>query len=240
MATINMQRNDQALYQDHAETWWDGTKRFQRTLANQVYPRLKYFDRVAPDWAGLNVLDLGCGGGFMAEPLARRGAHVTGIDPSAASLEAARKHAESQGLDITYKQGVGEAIPLDLNSMDRVVCVDVLEHVQDVDKVLSEIRRVLRPNGLFLFDTVNRNWLSRLLAVTMVEDVLRVIPKNTHDADKFIRPTELCRLLESNGFTVKETFVGMAPVWVNRRLDFVFGITPFKWIMYLGYAIAEK
>ena len=235
-----MQRNDQAIYQDHAETWWDGTKRFQRTLANQVRPRLIYFDRVAPDWTGLNVLDLGCGGGFMAEPLAQRGAHVTGVDPSAASLEAARKHAETQGLDIAYRQGVGEVIPLDLNSMDRVVCVDVLEHVQDIDKVLSEVRRVLRPNGLFLFDTVNRNWLSRLLAVNMVEDVLRVIPRNTHDADKFIRPAELRRKLESNGFTVKQNFVGMGPVWVNRRLDFVFGITPFKWIMYLGYAIARE
>ena len=185
---INMQRNDQAIYQDHAETCWDGTKRFQRTLANQVHPRLKYFDRVTPDWAGLNVLDLGCGGGFMAEPLAQRDARVTGVDPSTTSLEAARKHAKSQGLDITYQQGVGEAIPLETGSMDRVVCVDVLEHVQDLDKVLSEVRRVL----------------------------------------------------ESNGFTVKEPFVGMGPVRVNRRLDFVFGLTPFKWIMYLGYAIATK
>ncbi|MFA5054690.1 MAG: bifunctional 2-polyprenyl-6-hydroxyphenol methylase/3-demethylubiquinol 3-O-methyltransferase UbiG [Dehalococcoidia bacterium] len=235
-----MQRNDQSLYQNHAETWWDGTKRFQRTLANQIYPRLKYFDRVAPDWTGLNVLDLGCGGGFMAEPLARRGARVTGIDPSAASLEAARKHAEAQRLDITYRQGVGEDIPLETGSMDRVVCVDVLEHVKDIDKVLSEVRRVLRPKGLFLFDTVNRNWLSRLLVLNVVEDVLKLIPKNTHDADKFIRPVELSRLLGNNGFTVKEPFVGMGPVWVNRRLDFVFGITPFKWIMYLGHAIASE
>jgi len=235
-----MKRNDQAIYQDHAETWWDGTKRFQRTLANQVHPRLKYFDRVAPDWVEMNVLDLGCGGGFMTEPLALRGARVTGIDPSDASLEAARKHAGAQGLDITYRQGVGEAIPLDSNSIDRVICVDVLEHVQYVDKVLSEIRRVLRPNGLFLFDTVNRNWLSRLLTVNMAEDVLRVIPKNTHDADKFIRPAELRHKLENSGFLVKDNFVGMGPVWVNRRLDFVFGITPFKWIMYLGYAIAKE
>jgi len=174
----------------------------------------------------------------MAEPLARRGARVTGVDPSAASLEAAGKHAKTQGLDIIYRQGVGEAIPLETGSMDRIVCVDVLEHVQDIDKVLSEVRRVLRPKGLFFFDTVNRNWLARLLAVTVVEDVLRVIPKNTHDADKFIRPAELRRLLDSNGFTVKEPFVGMGPVRVNRRLDFVFGLTPFKWIMYLGYAIA--
>jgi len=238
--TINMQRNDQATYQDHAEAWWDGTKRFHRMLANQVHPRLTYFDRIAPDWKGLDVLDLGCGGGFMAEPLSRRGARVTGVDPSAASLEAARKHAQSQGLNIVYREGKGEAIPLESGSMDRIICVDVLEHVQDLDKVISEIRRVLRPQGLFLFDTVNRNWLSRVLAVTVVEDILRVIPKNTHDGDKFIRPAELRHKLQSSGFAIKEPFVGMGPVWVNRRLDFVFDITPFKWIMYLGYAIAKE
>lgn len=235
-----MQRNDQAIYQDYAESWWNGSKRFQRILANQVYPRLTYFDRVAPNWTGLEVLDLGCGGGFMAEPLARRGARVTGVDPSVASLEAARKHAQAQGLDIDYREGIGEAIPLEDRSIDRVVCMDVLEHVQDLKKVLAEVRRVLRPHGLFFFDTVNRNWLSRLLAVTVVEDILRVIPKGTHDPDKFIRPAEMRHHLENSGFTVKDAFVGMGPVGVNRRLDFIFGLWPVKWIMYLGYAIATE
>ena len=235
-----MKRNDQAIYQDYAEFWWDGTKRFQRMLANQVHPRLKYFDRVVPDWTGLDILDLGCGGGFVAEPLARRGAHVIGVDPSVASLEAARKHAQAQGLDIDYREGIGEAIPLEDRSIDQVVCMDVLEHVQDLEKVLAEVRRVLRPHGLFFFDTVNRNWLSRLLAVTVVEDVLRVIPKGTHDSDKFIRPVEMRHHLENNGFIVKDRFVGMGPVGVNRRLDFVFGLWPVKWIMYLGYAIATE
>lgn len=144
-----MKRNDQSIYQDYAQSWWDGSQKFQRTLANQVPPRLAFFDRVAPNWKGMEVLDLGCGGGFMSEALAQRGAHVTGIDPSVASLEAARKHAQSQGLEIVYRKGVGESIPLDTRSVDRVVCVDVLEHVQDVEKVLVEIYRVLRPHGIF-------------------------------------------------------------------------------------------
>jgi 2-polyprenyl-6-hydroxyphenyl methylase/3-demethylubiquinone-9 3-methyltransferase len=165
---------------------------------------------------------------------------VTGVDPSVASLEAARKHAQAQGLDIDYREGIGEAIPLEARSIDQVVCMDVLEHVQDLEKVLAEVRRVLRPHGLFFFDTVNRNWLSRLLAVTVVEDILRVIPKGTHDSDKFIRPAEMRHHLESNGFIVKDAFVGMGPVGVNRRLDFVFDLLPVKWIMYLGYAIATE
>jgi 2-polyprenyl-6-hydroxyphenyl methylase/3-demethylubiquinone-9 3-methyltransferase len=235
-----MKRNDQSIYQDYAQSWWDGSQKFQRTLANQVTPRLAFFDRVASTWKGLEVLDLGCGGGFMSEALAQRGAHVTGIDPSVASLEAARKHAQSQDLEIVYREGVGESIPLDAHSMDRVVCVDVLEHVQDVDKVLVEIHRVLRPHGIFFFDTINRNWLSRLLVVTMMESVLKVIPPGAHNADKFIRPMELQRQLERKGFTVDlNTFVGMEPIGVDHHHDFVFGLVPSTRIMYLGFAIAD-
>lgn len=175
----------------------------------------------------------------MSEALAQRGACVTGIDPSIACLEAARKHAQSQGLKIVYCEGVGENIPLDTHSVDRVVCVDVLEHVQDLEKVIIEIHRVLRPHGILFFDTVNRNWLSKLLAVTIAEDVLKVVPRDTHDPDKFIRPIEMRRQLERNRFTVEpDALLGMGPIGVNRRLDFVFGLLPATWIMYLGYARA--
>jgi len=192
-----------------------------------------------PRDSDLEVLDLGCGGGFMSEALARRGACVTGIDPCIASLEAARKHAQSQDLAIVYHEGVGENIPLDNHSVDRVVCVDVLEHVQDLEKVI-EIRRVLRPYGILFFDTINRNRLSRLLAVTVLESVLKIVPCGAHDPDKFIRPMEMQRHLQRNGFAVEpDAFVGMGPIGVNRRLDFVFGLSPVTWIMYLGYAIAN-
>jgi len=144
-------------------------------------------------------------------------------------------------LEIVYHVGMGENIPLDNQSVDRVVCVDVLEHVQDLEKVIAEIHRVLRPQGILFFDTIDRNWLSRLLAVTMVESVLKMIPRGTHDPDKFIRPLELQRLLEKNGFEIKpDSFVGMGPVGINRRFDFVFGLLPVTWIQYLGYAIANE
>lgn len=236
-----MKRNNQTLYQDHAQTWWDNPQRFQRLLANQEPPRLAYFDRIALHWQGLAVLDLGCGGGFTAEALARRGAKVIGVDPSTASLEAGHHHAHAAGLEIKYHAGIGEAIPLATHSIDRVVCVEVLEHVEDLPQVLREVHRVLRPQGLFFFSTVNRNWLSALLAITIAEKILHLIPRGTHEASRFIRPGEMTHHLEQVGFTVKpEQFIGMGPVGINRRLDFVFGLLPVTWIMYLGYAIANK
>jgi len=203
-----------------------------------VRPRLQYFERLAPGWQGLDVLDLGCGGGYMSEALARRGANVVGVDPSGASLQAARLHAAQAGLAIDYRQGVGEAIPAADRSVDRLVCVDVLEHVQDVQKVLAEVRRLLRPGGIFLFDTVNRNLLSSFLVVTMAEDLLRIIPRGTHDPQKFIKPVELQRRLEMLGFTVdRSKFRGMGPVGINRRGDLTFGLLPVTWLVYLGFAV---
>jgi 2-polyprenyl-6-hydroxyphenyl methylase/3-demethylubiquinone-9 3-methyltransferase len=212
--------------------------RFQRSLKLLVKPRFQYFEQVAPGWQGLDVLDLGCGGGYMSEALAERGARVVGVDPSAASLEAARRHTAQAGLRIDYRLGVGEAIPAADRSMDRVICVDVLEHVQDLGKVLSEIRRVLRPGGIVLFDTLNRSWLSGFLAVEIAEDLLRIIPRGTHDPKNFIKPHELQHSLERLGFLVDPNkFKGMGPVGINRRGDILFGLIPLTWLVYLGYAI---
>ncbi len=232
-----MNRNDQSLYDDHAASWWEQPLRFQRSLKLLVKPRLQYFEQVAPGWQGLEVLDLGCGGGYMTEALSERGARLVGVDPSAASLEAARRHAVQAGLAIDYRQGIGEAIPAADRSMDRLVCVDVLEHVQDLGQVLKEIRRVLRPGGLFLFDTVNRSLFSSFLTVTVAEDILRIIPRGTHDPKKFIKPHELQHSLERLGFLVDpQKLKGMGPVGINRRGDIVFGLIPLTWLVYLGYA----
>ena len=125
----------------------------------------------------LAVLDLGCAGGFMAEALATRGATVTGIDPAAQAINAARAHAAEAGLEIQYDVGVGEELPYDDAAFDVVVCVDVLEHVEDLTKVLAEVARVLKPGGLFLFDTINRNRLSRFVTITVAEDILRLLPQ---------------------------------------------------------------
>jgi 2-polyprenyl-6-hydroxyphenyl methylase / 3-demethylubiquinone-9 3-methyltransferase len=181
-------RNDLTIYDRVADRWWSGEVRWVRTLRNLVPGRLKWFDRHI-DWQGKEVLDLGCAGGFMAEALAARGATVTGIDPAAEAVEAAAPpRGGESGLRIRYDTGVGEALPYAEAAFDAVVCVDVLEHVADLDRVLSEVARVLRPGGLFLFDTINRNALARLATVTMAENVLRLLPRGTHDPALFIRP----------------------------------------------------
>jgi len=219
-------RNKQDIYDDVAAHWWSDDVRWVRTLKNLVPARLKFFDRHI-DWSNKDVLDLGCAGGFMAEAMVKRGARVTGIDPAKDAISAATAHAAETGLTIRYDVGIGEALPYDNAAFDAVVCVDVLEHVSDLQKVLSEVDRVLRPGGLFLFDTINRNPIARLATITVAEDVLRLLPKGTHDPDMFIKPRELTDGLTNAGLT-PGPMTGIGPVGLTKRLDFKFGVLPFK------------
>ena len=236
-SSVRQTLNDLSIYETYAETWWTGEHRWLRTLHNLVPARLAHFDLLVDAWQGCRVLDLGCGGGFMSEALAGRGAVVTGIDPAQPALAIARSHAKSGGLSIIYLHGTGEAIPVKDATFDQVVCVDVLEHVDDIDTVLAEVHRVLRPGGLFLFDTINRNWLARLVIVTFGERILRLLPRGTHDPAKFITPDELRARLIQHGFAVHR-FVGLGPKGLDRRFDFTFGLLPTTTIMYMGSATA--
>jgi 2-polyprenyl-6-hydroxyphenyl methylase / 3-demethylubiquinone-9 3-methyltransferase len=230
-------RNDLSIYRTYAPSWWDGSQRFLRLLHNIVPARLKHFDTVVGTWRGKSVLDLGCGGGFMAEALAEKGAAVIGVDPSEAAIRAAEEHAAAQGLKIDYRVGSGESIPVADHAVDCVVCVDVLEHVADLDRVLDEIKRVLKPGGLFLFDTINRTTLAALVLVHLGETVFRLLPRGTHDPAMFIRPEELSAELSARGFALGP-LVGLGPRGINRRLDFTFGRLPSLQIMYMGHARA--
>lgn len=227
-------RNDLSIYDAEADKWWSGKTRWVRTLHNMVPGRLAYFDRFA-HWPGARVLDLGCAGGFMAEAIAARGAIVTGIDPAPKAIEAARAHADSTGLSIRYDVGAGEDLPYVDAAFDIVVCVDVLEHVRDLERVLSEVARVLRPGGVFLFDTINRNALARFAVITVAEDVLGLLPKGTHDPDMFIKPAELRRALGASAFDVGR-FTGLGPRGITKRGDFLFGRVPGTAIIYMGHA----
>ncbi|MFD1341948.1 bifunctional 2-polyprenyl-6-hydroxyphenol methylase/3-demethylubiquinol 3-O-methyltransferase UbiG [Litorisediminicola beolgyonensis] len=230
------ERNDLTIYDTVADKWWSDEIRWVRTLKNLVPGRLTWFDRQT-DWDGRDVLDLGCAGGFMAEALARRGARVTGLDPAQGAIAAARAHAESEGLAIRYDIGVGEEMPFDDQSFDIVVCVDVLEHVADLDTTLAEVARVLRPGGLFLYDTINRNPLARFVAITMAEDVIGILPKGTHDPAMFITPSELDAAMTRAGLAPTAR-TGLGPRGVNRRGDLTFGPLPLQTVQYMGAARA--
>jgi len=227
-------RNDLTIYDQVAEQWWSDEIRWVRTLKNLVPGRLSWMDRQI-DWAGKQVLDLGCAGGFMAEALDDRGAVVAGIDPAEQAIAAARAHAAQSARQILYDIGVGEALPYADQAFDAVVCVDVLEHVRDLQQVIHEIARVLRPGGLFLFDTINRNPLARLATITVAEDILRLLPRGTHDPALFIKPAELRSALSAAGLEPGR-FTGLGPRGINRRFDLTFGQLPLTAILYMGSA----
>mgnify|MGYP006423143947 FL=1 len=227
-------RNNLDIYDAVADQWWSDDIRWVRTLKNLVPGRLSWMDKQF-DWADQTVLDLGCAGGFMAEALADRGAHITGIDPAAEAIEAARAHAREADRAIDYDVGVGESLPYPDARYDAVVCVDVLEHVQDLGQVLAEVYRVLKPGGHFLFDTINRNALARLATITVAEDILRLLPRGTHDPALFIRPAELRAALDNAGL-IAGPFTGLGPRGINRRGDLTFGRLPLTAILYMGTA----
>lgn len=214
-----MKKNDLEFYDLNADCWWDEDATIY-ALYHLNTPRFEFFDRYIANWQGLNVLDVGCGGGFTCEYLARRGVTVSGIDQSQKCIEAAQQHCKHEELDINYRAGIAEKLPYADHSFDAVICVDVLEHVQNPAQVISEVSRVLKPGGLFLFDTINRTFKSRLTMIWLMENILGEINRGVHDWDKFIKPEELFDLLKQNSFCDVE-FKGFDIFGGALRLDFL-------------------
>src|SRR6202022_1432711 len=154
---------DNAIYDQAGDIWWDEGSPLSCLHTSLNPARFPYFRDVLAHLfegrtSGRLGLDVGCGGGLLAEEIARLGCRVTGVDPSANSLATARAHASASGLGIDYRQGTGEALPFQARPLDIVFCCDVLEHVSSVPAVVREIGRVLKPGGVFLYDTINRTF----------------------------------------------------------------------------------
>lgn len=208
---------DNDIYNRMADAWWreDGFLDVLRTGLNRA--RFGYFRdaltrTLGRKPSGLRVLDLGCGGGYLAEEFARLGCTVTGVDPSEPSLEAARRHARESGLPIDYRRGTAEAIPFPDASFDAAVCCDVLEHVPDVAAALRETARVLRPGGAYFYDTINRTLRSRFVMITLMQDWswTALMPGEVHVWEMFIRPEELRARLEAAGIAPR-AMAGLSP-----------------------------
>jgi 2-polyprenyl-6-hydroxyphenyl methylase/3-demethylubiquinone-9 3-methyltransferase len=154
--------------------------------------------------AGLTVLDIGCGGGLTAEPLARMGASVTAIDPAEESIEAARRHAEPQGLAIRYRTGRAEDLLAEGASFDIAVCLEVLEHVPDPQAFLNTCASLVRPGSLMILSTLNRTLKAFALAIVGAEYILRWLPPGTHQWERFVTPADLARYLAGAGLAAVE------------------------------------
>jgi 2-polyprenyl-6-hydroxyphenyl methylase / 3-demethylubiquinone-9 3-methyltransferase len=200
------------IYQSLGHAWWDDDVGEFSTLRFWINPvRFGYFQRTLERERALGpgrrrLLDVGCGGGILAEEFARLGFEVTGIDPARETIETARAHAATSGLSIAYGTGAGEQLPFANGAFDHVVCCDVLEHVDDVDRVIGEIARVLRPGGLFFYDTINRTLVSKIAMIKVMQEwrSTAFASPNSHVWEKFIKPVELMAMLETHGLTPRE------------------------------------
>lgn len=192
-----------------ADRWWDPNGAFRPLhqlnpvrLGFIVEALVAHFGRdgeAAQPLAGLGCLDVGCGGGLIAEPIARLGAQVTAVDASAPAIEAARRHAERAGLVIDYRWALPEELAGWDERFDVVLALEVIEHVADRDAFFAAIARLLKPDGALIVATLNRTLKSLALAKIGAEYVLRWLPAGTHDWRKFVRPAELARDMRRHG-----------------------------------------
>ncbi|MGB0438844.1 MAG: bifunctional 2-polyprenyl-6-hydroxyphenol methylase/3-demethylubiquinol 3-O-methyltransferase UbiG [Paracoccaceae bacterium] len=198
-----------AKFEAMAAEWWDPYGKFKPLhMMNPV--RLDYitrqicaeFDRdpgtTAP-FAGLRILDIGCGGGLLCEPMRRLGAQVVGVDAAARNIPVAQAHASQSGLDIDYRHTTAEDMAAAGEQFDVVLNMEVVEHVADPLAYLTACRQLLKPGGLHLCSTINRNPKSYVMAIVGAEHIMRWLPKGTHEWSKFITPDELCALMTQAG-----------------------------------------
>ena len=215
-----------------AEEWWDPTGKF--APLHRLNPvRLGYIrDRAADHWKrdplsgsplnGLSLLDIGCGGGLLCEPMARLGAQVTGIDAAERNVATARLHAEGQGLDVDYRETTAEALAAEGRQYDIVLALEIVEHVADAELFLRTCGQLAKPGGLVFLSTLNRTAKAWALAIAGAEYVLRWLPRGTHDWRKFLKPSEAVRGLRAGGIETQEivgvVFSPLSRAWsLNKR-----------------------
>ncbi len=226
-ATQTVDAAESAKFEAMAAEWWDVNGKFKPL--HMLNPcRLDYITmQIAAEfgrdlkterpYAGLRILDIGCGGGLLAEPMARLGADVVGADAAERNIPVAKVHAEQSGLTIDYRHTTAEAMAAAGEQFDAVLNMEVVEHVADPQGYLTACQQLLKPGGLMICSTINRNPKSYVMAIVGAEYVMRRLPKGTHEWEKFITPDELYGLIRNAGLT---------PV---DRKGFVFNPVSWSW-----------
>ena len=216
-----------AKFEAMAAEWWDPNGKFKPLhmlnpcrldyIVDQISAEFGRDPKGVKPFAGLRILDIGCGGGLLAEPMARLGAEVVGADAAARNIPVARVHAEQSGLEIDYRHTTAEAMAAEGEQFDAVLNMEVVEHVADPAGYLRACHDLMKPGGLMICSTLNRNPKSYVMAIIGAEHVMRWLPKGTHEWSKFITPDELFALLSG---------AGLEPV---DRKGFVFNPISWSW-----------
>ena len=223
-----------------AAEWWDPSGKFAPLhklnptrlsyIRDQAGRRFSSDLSIMQPFTGLRLLDIGCGGGLVAEPMTRQGFTVTAIDAAGKSLDIARAHAAAVGLSIDYRAATAESLADEGERFDVVLAMEVAEHVADLDSFFAAIGRLLRPQGLAVISTINRTVKSLLLAKIGAEYVLRWVPRGTHDWKKFLRPSETAQYCRAAGLDLDDltgvSFDPLSGAWrLSRDLDINYMLT---------------
>ena len=207
MKAVSVDKNEISHFAKDSAHWWDESGPF--APLHRLNPvRLGYIkSQLAADktgakaLTGLKILDIGCGGGLVCEPLARMGASVTGIDADANAIAVAKAHAEKSNLEIDYRNSASEDIK---GTFDAVLALEIVEHVADIPAFIQSCAKLCKPGGMVIFSTLNRTPRSFALGVVAAEHILRWVPRGTHDWKKFVKPSELVTQAEQNGLTAAD------------------------------------
>ncbi len=196
--TSNIAVNE-TVFDKLSSEWWDENGSFSALHSfNPI--RMKFIlDAIGSSLKNLKVLDVGCGGGILCEPMSRLGALVTGIDENKKAITVAKEHAKKMNLKINYLHG--KAADLNINEkFDVVTCMEVVEHVEDVNSLILQVKNLLKDDGFFIGSTINQTITSYISAILLAEEILRIVPKNTHSWKMFVKPNRLKKELIKNNF----------------------------------------
>lgn len=228
----NLDPAELAKFQALAAKWWDKTSEFKPL--HEINPlRLNWIDQLA-NLRGKKVVDVGCGGGILTEAMALKGAMATGIDLADKSLKVAQLHLLESGVDVTYEKiSTEDFAKREAGQFDVVTCMEMLEHVPDPDAIVAACHKLVKPGGWVFFSTLNRNPKSFVFAIIGAEYILQLLPKGTHDYNKFIKPSELIQSTRNRGLELVES-MGMTYNIITK----VYSLTPKD--ISVNYMIATR